>query len=103
MDDDTTIEKVTYKLTIAGEEYEFGQPDPELLGRMILISHMNAGSLLTLDAITKWLASAAGPVTWQRIMRRFITEEISAQDLLTAMDDLTKLVITKQDAASDAA
>lgn len=103
MDDTKTIDTATYRLTIAGEEYEFGQPDPELLARMVLVGHMNAGELLTMEAITKWLAAAAGPKVWQVIMRRFIDGSISAQDLVTAMYELVKLVVGKQGSTADAA
>lgn len=103
MDDDKTITPTTYKLTIAGQEYEFGEPKPELLERMILISHMNAGSLLTLEALTKWLSVAAGPAVWQAIMRRFIVGEVAANDMLKAMEDLVTAVAGKQGSTADAA
>lgn len=101
MDDDKTIDTASYKLSIAGEEYEFGQPDPELLERMVLISHMNAGGLLTLEAVTKWLASAAGPVVWQAIMKRFLDGAVTAQDLMDAMGELAKMIAG--DTTADAA
>lgn len=100
MDDTKTIDAATYKLTIAGEEYDFGQPEPELLERMILISHMNAGKDLLLEAETKWIASAAGPETWRIIMKRFVNGEVGIQDLVTAMSDLAKAIAG--DAAPDA-
>lgn len=103
MDDNKTIDAASYRLTIAGEEYEFGQPEPELLERMVLISHMNAGELLTVEALTKWLASAAGPVVWGAIMKRFIGGDVTIQDLLKAMGDLVDLFVGKRDATSDAA
>lgn len=103
MDDDKMIDTATYRVTIGGQEYEFGEPDPELLSRMVLINSMNAGGLLTLEALTKWLASAAGPVVWGQIMRRFLNGEIDAQDLMTVMSELTDAVIGKQDPAADAA
>jgi hypothetical protein len=103
MDDDKTIDTATHKLTIAGEEYEFGQPEPELLARMILISHMNAGELLTIEALTKWLATAAGPVVWGAIMKRFMNGDVDVEDLMKAMGELVRLVAGKQDATSDAA
>ena len=100
MDDDKTIGTTTYRLTIAGEEYEFGNPDPEIFSRMILVNHMNVGGLLTMDAVTKWLASEAGD-RWQVIMKRFIDGEVSPSDLLKAMEDLVKAIAG--DAAADAA
>lgn len=103
MDDTKAIDTATHKLTIAGTEYEFGQPDPELLERMVLINHMNAGGLLTVEALTKWLASAAGPVVWQAIMKRFIHGEVTVQDLMGAMGELAEAVTGKQDQTSDAA
>ena len=103
MDDDKTISKATYRVTIAGEEYEFGEPDPELLQRMVLVNHMNAGLFMTLESVTKWMASAAGPVVWGTIMRRFLNDEVDAQDLMTAMSELVALAVGKQDASSDAA
>lgn len=103
MDDTKAIDAATYKLTIAGDEYEFGQPDPELLGRMVLINHMNAGGFLTLEAVTKWLASGAGERVWAAIMKRFLDGTVSAQDLITAMNELVTLVVEKQGATSDAA
>ncbi|MGW8357404.1 hypothetical protein [Streptomyces wedmorensis] len=101
MDDDKTITPTTYRLTIAGQEYEFGEPEPELLERMIMVFHMNAGPLLTVEAITKWLADAAGPTVWQAITRRFIAGEVTANDMLKAMEDL--VVAVKQDSTADAA
>lgn len=103
MDDTKTIDTASYRLTIAGKEYEFGQPEPELLERMVLISHMNAGELLTVEALTKWLASAAGPAVWGAIMKRFISGDVTIQDLLKAMGDLADLFAGKRDATSDAA
>ena len=102
MDDTKTID-ITYKLTISDTEYEFGRPDPDLLGKMILVSHMNAGELLTLEAITKWLASAAGPVVWQAIMKRFIDGEVTAENLMSAMKELAQMIAKNPGAAADAA
>jgi hypothetical protein len=103
MDDTKTIDAATYRLTIAGEEYEFGQPDPTFFERLVLISHMNAGGLLTIEALTKWLSSAAGPTVWGAIMKRFIDGSVTVQDLMKAMGDLIQLAGGKQDATSDAA
>lgn len=102
MDDDKTIEKTTYKLTIADKEYEFGEPDPELLERMVLVNHMNAGGLLTMEAVTKWLASAAGPAVWAEVMKRFVNGEVTVDHLMSALNELVKLVTGKQVAATDA-
>ena len=103
MDDDKTIEKTTYKLTIAGKKYEFGEPDLELLNRMVMIQHMNAGPLLIMEATTKWLAAAAGPAVWADIMKRFTNGEVTIDDLMKALGKLVKLVAGKQDSTDDAA
>ncbi|MEU7074739.1 hypothetical protein AB0B30_32470 [Streptomyces narbonensis] len=103
MDDTNAIDGATYKVTISGTEYEFGQPDPKLLTQMVLVSHMNAGELLTLEAVTKWLASAAGPKAWHAIMKRFMDGDITAQDLMDAMKELVQAVVGKSGTAEDAA
>jgi len=102
MDDDKTIEAPTYKVTIAGAEYNFDQPDPQLIERMIMISHMNADNFVTLEACTKWFSVAAGPETWATIMRRFLDGEINAQDLITAIKDLTDAMKLAKELAADA-
>lgn len=103
MDETKTIKAATYKVVIADEEYEFGQPDPELVQRMILIRHMNADAFVTLEACTKWLSAAAGPTTWAVIMRRFMNGEITAQHLLTSMNDLLTAWTDTEDSTADAA
>lgn len=102
MDDDKTIDSTTYTVVIADTEYEFARPDPELIGRMILINHMNADLMVTLEACTKWLSVAAGSVTWSQIMRRFMSGEVTADHLLKAMTDLINLW-TAEGSAADAA
>lgn len=102
MDDTKTIEDPTYKVTIAGDEYAFAKPDPKLIERMILISHMNADTFVTLEACTKWFSVAAGPETWAKIMRRFLAGEINAQDLITAIHDLTAALTLSKELAADA-
>jgi hypothetical protein len=102
MDDDKTIDTATYKLTIADEEYEFGEPDAELFKRMVLIKHMSAGGLLTMEAITKWLASAAGPTVWAQIMQRFLDGDVTIEHLMETLKEFVKLVNEKQVAATDA-
>ncbi|MZE53820.1 hypothetical protein GTY86_35545 [Streptomyces sp. SID5770] len=102
MDDTKTIAEPTYKVTIAGAEYEFDQPDAKLIERMILISHMNADTFVTLEACTKWFSVAAGPETWATIMRRFLADEITVQDLLTAINDLTGAIAVSKELAADA-
>ncbi|MFC8583454.1 hypothetical protein ACFUGD_02590 [Streptomyces sp. NPDC057217] len=102
MDDTKMIENPTYKVTIAGAEYEFDHPDAKLIERMILISHMNADVLTTLEACTKWFSVAAGPKTWATIMRRFLADEITVQDLLTAINDLTEAISLSKELAADA-
>lgn len=102
MDDDKTIDAATYKVTIAGAEYEFAQPDPKLIERMILISHMNADTFVTLEACTKWFSVAAGPETWATIMRRFLAGEIGAQDLIDAIKDLAEGMALAKGLAADA-
>lgn len=105
MDDTKTIDESSYPVTIAGTEYLFSRPEPELIERMILISHMNADSFVTLEACTKWLSVAAGPENWSAIMRRFMAGEVGAQDLLDGMGELlTKWTATKEkEPAADAA
>ena len=103
MDDDKTIGTTTYKVVIADTEYDFNRPDLELIERMILVSHMNVGELITLEACTKWLADAAGPATWGAIMHRFIAGEVTAQDLLNSMNDLITQWTTSRDSTADAA
>lgn len=102
MDDTKTIDKDNYPVTIGGVEYEFARPDPKLIERMILISHMNADQYVTLEACTKWLSVAAGTETWSKLMRRFLNGDIDAQDLLTAIKDLTDAMVAKE-LARDAA
>ncbi|MFJ8301601.1 hypothetical protein ACIQ9R_37630 [Streptomyces sp. NPDC094447] len=102
MDDDKTIDEPTYTVTIAGEDYQFQQPDPELIERMILISHMNADHLVTLEACTKWFSVAAGPETWAVIMRRFLAGDIKAQDLIDGIKTLNKSMKLAKELASDA-
>ncbi|TXS16340.1 hypothetical protein EAO70_12950 [Streptomyces sp. adm13(2018)] len=102
MDDDKTIDEPTYTVTIAGTEYQFAQPDPKLIERMILISHMNADTLTTLEACTKWFSVAAGRTVWAAIMRRFLNDEISVQDLLTAIKDLTDSMAISEGLTADA-
>lgn len=101
MDDDKTIESTTYALTIADKEYEFGEPDPEIFQRMVLIKHMNANGLITMEAITKWLASAAGPTVWSQIMQRFVDGDVTIEHLMDALKEFVKLVNEKQVAAPD--
>lgn len=102
MDDDKTIAPATYKVTIAGTEYDFDQPDPQLIERMILIGHMNADTFVTLEACTKWFSVAAGPETWAQIMRRFLAGEINAENLLDAIKDLTDAMTLSKELAADA-
>jgi hypothetical protein len=102
MDETKTIDTATYKVSIAGTEYQFDQPDPQLIERMILISHMNADTFVTLEACTKWFSVAAGPETWAKIMRRFLAGEINAQDLLNAINNLTEAMALSKELAADA-
>lgn len=103
MDDDKTIDTVTYKVVIGDTEYSFGRPDPELIQRMVLISHMNADTFVILEACTKWLAVAAGPTTWAAIMRQFMAGDIDASDLLKSMLELIKLWNASEESTADAA
>ncbi|MDF2711481.1 MAG: hypothetical protein K0R62_7133 [Nonomuraea muscovyensis] len=103
MDDTKTITPTTHRVTLGGEEYEFGQGTTELLERLILISHMNAGATLTLEAATLWLADAAGPTVWQAIMKRFITGEITVNDLMEAMKGIVASIVAAENSAADAA
>jgi len=103
MDDDKTISPTTYKVVIADIEYNFARPDPELIERMILVSHMNADTTIILEACTKWLSVAAGPTTWAAIMRRFVAGEIAADDLLASMSDLITVWVKKEGSTADAA
>jgi hypothetical protein len=103
MDDDKTIDTATYKVAIGDIEYDFSRPDPDLLGRMILVSHMNADVMVTLEACTKWLAVAAGTATWAQIMRRFMAGEVTAEDLIKAMSDIVSLWAASEGSTADAA
>jgi hypothetical protein len=103
MDDTKTITPTTYKVSIGDTEYEFGQPDPELIERMILVSHMNASVMVTLEACTKWLSVAAGPTTWAAIMRQFMDGKITAEDLIKSMLDLVTQWTAPKESAVDAA
>ncbi|MFD3535243.1 hypothetical protein [Streptomyces sp. NPDC058664] len=103
MDETKTIEEATYKVVIAGTEYEFAKPDPQLVERMILVRHMNADGFVVLEACTKWLSVAAGKETWAVIMRRFMNGEITAQDLLTSMNDLLTAWTDTEDPTANAA
>lgn len=109
MDDTKSSGVASYRLTIAGQEYDFGPPDRELYERMVLVSSMNVDELLALDAVTQWLASSAGPATWRAIMRRFVHGEVQAADMLKAMEDLAQAIAEgaavggAEDAAADAA
>lgn len=103
MDDDKTISPTTYKVVIADTEYDFERPDLELIERMILISHMNADPMVTLEACTKWLSVAAGAETWAAIMRRFMAGEVTAADLLASMSDLVTAWTTTEGSTANAA
>jgi hypothetical protein len=102
MDDTKTIAPTTYVVKVGETEYTFGVPDLELIERMILVSHMNADNLVTLEACTKWLSAAAGPVVWAEIMREFMAGTIKADDLLKAMTDLVTKWATPEESPADA-
>ena len=103
MDDTKTITPTTHLVTIGGEEYEFGNGDTQLLERLVLVSHMNAGATLTLEAATLWLADAAGPVAWQAIMKRFVSGKVTVNDLMEAMQGIAKAIVAAGGSAADAA
>lgn len=103
MDDTKTITPTTHLVTIGGEEYEFGSGDTQLLERLILVFHMNAGTTLTLEAATLWLADAAGPTTWQAIMKRFVSGEVTVNDLMEAMKGIAASIVAAGGSAADAA
>lgn len=105
MDDTKTIDESTYTVAIAGTDYTFGLPDPELIERMILVTHMNADEMVIMEACTKWLSAAAGRKTWSVIMRRLMAGEVTAQHIMDAMKDLmTQWTTPKpEDSPADAA
>ena len=102
MDDTKTIDEATYTVTIGGTEYQFGQPDPELLERLVFVSRMNAGLLITLEALMMWGSSGASPSMWEGLARRVLKGEVSTEELTTALGVLVKLVQEKPDTTPDA-
>jgi hypothetical protein len=103
MDDTKTITPTTYTVAVGDTEYEFGRPDPELIQRMIIISHMNADTAVILEACTKWLSVAAGPTVWAAIMRQFLNGNITADDLVKTMIDLITCWTTSEEPTANAA
>lgn len=83
-----------YTIQIKGKAYRFKPlPTPDL-ERIIMVRNMNVSETKVIKALTKALATSAGPEQWDEITDRYVAGEIE----LTAFTvDVFQKLIKRQD------
>lgn len=83
-----------YTIQIKGKAYRFRPLPTEDLERVIMIRNMNVSEMKTIKALTRVLATSAGPEQWDEITDRYVAKEVELTDFTV---DVFQKLIKRQD------